>query len=194
MRNLKKPNREDILNGEIIAGNNSGALKGEKASVKQAKTGGNNALTRNRVLHIINKYTIISAAIGAVPIPGADVLAVSAVQADMVEEIALEFGLRIPREWGRQIVVVLTGSMALSLGAKAAFSSLKALPLIGTVFGGGSSIIASAVTTYSIGRVLEGHFSRGGTLNASVIPKLSTEAARYAGIVRNHAYNYVFTT
>jgi len=180
MRILKKPNREGLLMaGGRFNEENDGFIRGTE-SPETEETPGKLALTMERTSHIINRYTIAAAAAGAVPMPGADVVAVSAIQADMVVELAEVHGLKVTREWGKHMAVMLTGSMALAVGARSVFSALKVVPVFGSILGGGTSAVASAVTTYAIGRTMAGHFGKGGTLNNVMIPKLRETVAYHA--------------
>jgi len=179
MRVLKKPNREGLLIAEDRSSDENGGQNREAESTDTGEMSGKHALTSERTLHIINRYTIAAAAAGAIPMPGADVVAVSAIQTDMVIELADVHGLKVSREWGRHIAVMLTGSMAISAGARTVFSAIKAIPVLGSVLGGGTSAVASAVTTYAIGRTVAKHFRKGGTLNNTVIPKLRETVAHH---------------
>ena len=111
--------------------------------------------------------------------PGADVLGVSALQADLVEELANEYGLKISPGWGKHVAIILAGSMGIALGARIVFSSLKVLPVVGSALGGGTSAIASAATTYTLGHILMEHFEKGGTLDEVMLPKLVDSAKKY---------------
>ena len=180
MRTMRKPNREDCViqkdHAIIDPDNRKPVLDNDNAEAASGKL----ALTNGRAAHIINRYTLAASAAGAVPFPGADVVAVSAIQADMIEEIAGAYGLRISKDWGRHIAIMLAGSMAVSYGVRSAFSALKVVPVIGSIVGGGASILSSAVTTYAIGKTVSEHLGKGGTLNDSVLPVLVSSAERIA--------------
>lgn len=180
MRTLKKPNREGLLTTEVLSAPEAEIQSRGKTNFKSFDGIAKQNLSNTVDLRIINRYTITAAAVGAVPVPGADVVAVSAIQADLVEELAREHGLKIAPDWGRHVAVILAGSMGLALGARTIFSALKVVPVVGSVLGGGTSAIASAVTTYAMGRVLMEHFKNGGTLNETMVPYLADEAAAYA--------------
>lgn len=180
MRTMRKPNREDCVlqkdHTNLEPDIRKPLLDDDSAGMASGKL----VLTKGRAAHIINRYTLAAAAVGAVPFPGADVVAVSAIQADMLEEIAGTYGLRVSNDWGKHIAVMLAGSMAVSYGVLSAFSILKVVPVIGSIVGGGASVLSSAVTTYAIGKTVSDHLAKGGTLNNSVLPVLASNAERLA--------------
>lgn len=176
MRQIKKPNREDLIEPvDAPEPEPQNAEKKEPASVA-FRSERKYALTGEKASPIINRYTIAAMAAGAIPMPGADVVAVTAIQADLVEELAREYGLKIPHKQGKRVALILTGAMTVAVGARAVFSALKAVPFVGSTIGGGASAIASAVTTYTIGRVLADHFEKGGTLHDTMIGDLTAKA------------------
>ncbi len=179
MRTLKKPNREGLLVKEMVSGSKTENQKKEIPVTKFTSNNRKQTLTRTKASHIINRYSIAASAVGVVPMPGADVLGVSALQADLVEELANEYGLKITSEWGKHVALILVGSMGIALGARIVFSSLKVLPIVGSALGGGTSAIASAVTTYTLGHILMEHFEKGGTLDDVMLPKLVSSAAKH---------------
>ncbi len=177
---MRKPNREDCViqkdHSIIDPDNRKPVLDNDNSGEASGKL----ALTNGRAAHIINRYTLAASAAGAVPFPGADVVAVSAIQADMIEEIAGAYGLRVSKDWGRRIAIMLAGSIAMSYGVRSAFSALKVVPVIGSIVGGGASVLSSAVTTYAIGKAVSEHLGKGGTLNDSVLPVLVSSAEKFA--------------
>jgi len=112
--------------------------------------------------------------------PGADVVAVSAIQVDLVEELACVYGLRMSREQGKRLAVMVAGSMTMAVGARSVFSALKAVPFLGSIVGVGTSAITSALTTYAIGRAVANHFEHGGTLRDIMTPIKADAAAGHA--------------
>ncbi len=183
MRTLKKPNREGLLDSETMSGPKAEESKRETLNTNPGKTGGKH-LTKEKASRLINRYSLAAAAAGMVPLPGTDVVVVSAIQADMVEELAHEYGLKLSPGWIKKALVMLVGSMTLAVGARMTFSALKAVPVFGSVLGGGTSAIASAVTTYAIGRAVAEHFGNGGTLDEAMIPELAKNAAKHAVFFR----------
>ncbi|MBN8682098.1 MAG: DUF697 domain-containing protein [Chitinophagales bacterium] len=101
-------------------------------------------------------------ALGAalVPLPGVDLLAVSAVQLNMLRTLAKLYGQNFLDSLGRSVISAVVGSSAARLGA----SLVKVIPGVGTVIGELSMPILSGASTYALGRVVANHLHKGGTL------------------------------
>ena len=101
-------------------------------------------------------------ALGAalVPLPGVDLLAVSAVQLNMLRTLAKLYGQNFLDSLGRSVISAVVGRSAARLGA----SLVKVIPGVGTVIGELSMPILSGASTYALGRVLANHLHKGGTL------------------------------
>jgi uncharacterized protein (DUF697 family) len=101
-------------------------------------------------------YAMIASAI---PIPIADILAVSAVQLDLVRQLAGLFEVKYDESWGKAMVAALSGSTIARAGA----SAVKAIPGVGWVVGAGAQAALSGASTYAIGQLSARHFRAGGT-------------------------------
>ena len=96
-----------------------------------------------------------------VPIPLIDIAAVTAVQIDMLRQIATVYGANYDASKGKAFASALAGSTFARIGA----SVVKALPGIGTVVGGVSMSVLSGASTYAVGTVAIGVFESGGRLD-----------------------------
>lgn len=108
---------------------------------------------------IIKNHTIWSMGAGFIPVPIADFFAVSAVQLDMIRQIARVYDLDFKESQGKAIISSLTGSSLARLGARA----VKFIPGVGTVLGGMTLAVLSGASTYALGEVFKKHFETGGT-------------------------------
>ncbi len=101
-------------------------------------------------------------ALGAalIPMPGADLLAVSAVQLNMLRQLAKLYQVGFMDTLGKNLISAVVGTSAARLGA----SLVKAIPGIGTVIGEISMPALSGASTYALGKVVANHFQKGGTL------------------------------
>ncbi|MCC5945761.1 MAG: DUF697 domain-containing protein [Bernardetiaceae bacterium] len=109
---------------------------------------------------VIENAVFLSMGAGLIPIPIADLVAVTAVQGDMVRRLAEIYGLD-PR--GANIeswIGTLSGSVLSKLGAEA----LKLIPGVGSIVGGVSMAILSGASTYAVGKTFAKHFNEGGDL------------------------------
>ena len=109
---------------------------------------------------IITNHVGFSLGAGLVPFPGADLLAVSAVQFNMLRQLAKLYNVSFFETLGKNVVSALAGSGVARLGA----SLIKIIPGVGTVVGELSMPVLSGASTYALGKVVAKHFQHGGTL------------------------------
>lgn len=109
---------------------------------------------------IIKNHMIFSMTAGAIPIPLADIAAVTAIQMDMIRQIADQHGVPYDANRGKSFAGALAGATLARLGA----SVVKSLPGVGTIIGVGTQVVLSGASTYALGSLFDRHFSEGGTL------------------------------
>ena len=109
---------------------------------------------------IIKKHVIFSMTAGAIPIPLADIAAVTAIQLDMIKDIAELYDVPYDKNKGKSIASALAGASFARVGA----SIVKTIPGIGTLAGLASQVILSGASTYALGKIFESHFSAEGDL------------------------------
>ncbi len=110
---------------------------------------------------IIRSHIIFSMGAGAIPVPVADVLAVSASQLDMIRQLCKVYDLDFHETQGKAIVSTLTVSTLARLGAG---SVAKLVPLVGQFAGSVANAVLSGASTYALGQVFKAHFETGGTI------------------------------
>lgn len=110
---------------------------------------------------IIRSHVLWAMGGGLIPIPIVDFAAVTAIQLEMLQQLAQVYGVDYTRSLGKAFVSALTGTTIARLGA----SFLKAIPGIGSVVGGASMALTSGASTYAVGQVAISHFSAGGSLS-----------------------------
>ena len=96
-----------------------------------------------------------------IPLPVADVFAVSALQLDMIRQLCRVYGLDFAETQGKAIVSSLTTSTMARAGAR---SLIKLIPGLGTVVGGITVAAVNGASTYALGQVFKKHFKTGGTI------------------------------
>jgi uncharacterized protein (DUF697 family) len=119
----------------------------------------------------VKKHVLWAVAAGILPLPLVDVLAVSAIQLDLLHTLASEYGVSFSETQGKAWITALAGNMVAQIGA----SALKLIPGVGSVIGGVTSSVVSGASTYAIGQVAISHFEAGGTF-----ANLDMNAARRA--------------
>lgn len=95
-----------------------------------------------------------------IPLPVADVFAVSALQLDMIRQLCRVYDIDFAETQGKAIVTSLTTSTMARAGAR---SLLKFVPGVGTVIGGITVAVVNGASTYALGEVFKRHFAGGGT-------------------------------
>jgi uncharacterized protein (DUF697 family) len=137
----------------------------------------NNEQRQARALEIIKNHVGFSLGAALIPFPGADLLAVSGVQLNMLRQLAGVYQVGFFDALGRNIISAVAGGSVARLGA----SLIKILPGIGTIIGELSMPALSGASTYALGRVVANHFQQGGTLEDL---NLSQARRRYATEMR----------
>ena len=124
---------------------------------------------------IVRNHVLFSMGAGAIPVPVADVLAVSASQLDMIRQLCKVYDIDFSETQGKAIVSSLTTSTLARMGAR---SLLKFVPVVGSVVGGVINAVMAGASTYALGQVFKTHFNTGGTIldfDAARLKKLYKE-------------------
>ena len=112
----------------------------------------------------IRRHVGFAMVAGAIPIPLVDIAAVTAIQLDLIKELARHYEVDYSKERGKVLATTLIGTTAGNLIGRAGASAIKAIPGIGTILGIGSMAIFAGASTYALGKVFEHHFKEGGDL------------------------------
>lgn len=125
---------------------------------------------------IIKTHVIFAMTAGAIPVPVADFVAVSAIQYDLVQKLAEFHKVDYDSNKGKTLATSIVGATVSRMGS----SLIKAIPGVGTVVGIASQVIISGATTYALGKLFDSHFANNGTLDT-----LNTDAvkAQYRDLV-----------
>jgi uncharacterized protein (DUF697 family) len=117
-------------------------------------------MENNKSSSIITNHVIFSLVAGTIPIPLADIAAVTAIQLDMIKQIAKIYSIDYDEHAGTSFASALAGASFARMGA----SLVKMIPGVGTIIGIGTQAVLSGASTYALGNIFERHFSLGGTL------------------------------
>lgn len=115
---------------------------------------------RQSVDMVIRNHIMWSMGAGFIPVPIADIFAVTAVQLDMVRQMCKLYDVSFKETEGKALISTLTGSGLARLGSRAL---VKLIPGVGSYIGGVSLAILSGASTYALGEVFKKHFETGGT-------------------------------
>ena len=113
---------------------------------------------------IINRHVGFAMVAGAIPVPVVDIAAVSAIQLDMIRNLAEHSGIDYNAERGKSLVSTLIGSTVGSTLGRGSASVVKVVPGIGTLLGITSQVVFSGASTYALGKVFQRHFTGEGDL------------------------------
>ncbi len=100
---------------------------------------------------IVRKHATLAAAGALIPVPLLDLVAVTAVQLEMLKRLARIYGVPFDPASSRAFVTSLTAGLASSTLARLGGSAVKLLPGVGAVLGGITAVAATAASTYAVG-------------------------------------------
>ena len=120
---------------------------------------GENKTREEKCDSVIRNHMVWSMGAGLIPIPIADFFAVSAIQLDMIRQLAKLYEIDFSEQAGKASITALTSSGLARLGARA----VKFIPGVGTILGGITMSILSGASSYALGEVFKKHFETGGT-------------------------------
>lgn len=118
-----------------------------------------------KVAEILSSSVKWSAAGGVVPVPYLDLLAIGAVQVQMVRKIATLYQMDADEQNLKALISSLLGTLApAAVSTSLLGSSVKLVPIGGTLLGSAGMAAFAAASTYAIGKVFVRHFEGGGSI------------------------------
>ncbi len=113
----------------------------------------------NHANTIVKNHIVWSMGAGFIPVPIADLFAVTAIQLDMIRQLSNLYDVDFKETSGKAIITSLSGASVARMGARA----IKFIPGVGSVLGGVTLAVLSGASTYALGEVFKTHFDNGGT-------------------------------
>lgn len=107
----------------------------------------------------VKNYMMGAMAIGLIPLPLVDMVAVTAIQLKAIHSIAKQYGVAFSQNRVKSLLISLLGGTITMMTTVLA----KSLPVIGQATGIISAMIIGGATTYAVGKVFIEHFESGGT-------------------------------
>ena len=112
---------------------------------------------------VIKQHVTMAIGGGLIPVPYADMVAVTAVQIKMLHALAKMYDVPFKKTLAKTVTASLFGSIIPRyLGHSSIGSLLKAIPVVGTYSGSIVMSTFSGASTYALGRVFSEHFASGG--------------------------------
>ncbi len=124
---------------------------------------------------IIHNHVGYAMAAAAIPVPLADIAAVTLVQLDMVKSLSASYAVHYDESRANAILVSLAGASLARLGA----SVFKAIPIAGSLVGAAAQIALSGASTYATGQVFRGVFEDSNSLEGIDRQALRRRYAEY---------------
>lgn len=122
-----------------------------------------NAQIDEKAYSIIKEHTYWAVATGMLPIPLLDIAAVTAVQLDMLKQLATFYEIDYSEVQGKSWISSLTAATMSSVLARVGASAIKTIPFVGSVIGMSAMAVLSGASTYAVGQVFARHFEDGGS-------------------------------
>ncbi len=118
---------------------------------------------------LIKKYSLGTGAVGFVPLPLVDLVALSALQRKMLKALCELYGVEYSDHRLKLLIGALLSDAAsvwVAGQAGTLFGSLvKSVPVVGSLAGAALMPASTSASTYALGRVFARHFEAGGTLD-----------------------------
>ena len=132
----------------------------------KAKTTGGSVVSSNqeKAMKITRRYMLWSAGAGLIPFPIIDLATIVGVQMKMVAEISDIYGVDFSENKAKNTIsAALSGVTASTFAQGTIGSSIKALPVIGTLLGTVTMPFFASASAYALSNVFINHFEQGGT-------------------------------
>lgn len=115
-------------------------------------------------IKLVERFAMWSGAGGLVPVPLVGLVAVGALQLQMLRRLSQIYNVPFADNRGKALISSLAGAVIPASAGLGASELLKAIPVVGTVIGALISPTLAAGLTYAIGKAFIQHFETGGTL------------------------------
>jgi uncharacterized protein (DUF697 family) len=145
---------------EPAAGQKKKAAVDEAAEVVDDTPAGR----RTAAVKLVKRFSVWAGAGGLIPAPFIDMIAVSAVQYEMVRRISRVYDVPFSENRGKALVAGFAGTIIPASSGIGAASLTKGVPLLGSLIGFVTVPTLAYGATYAMGMAFVQHFISGGTL------------------------------
>lgn len=114
----------------------------------------------DKAQEIIRKYMLGAGAAGLVPVPFADIAAISGIQLRMLERLANLYDVRFSEHLASSLIASLLGGI---IPLSFSCNLVCMIPIYGLAAGVIGKSFFGGASTYAIGKVFVQHFESGGT-------------------------------
>jgi uncharacterized protein (DUF697 family) len=128
---------------------------------------------------IVRRHVGYSMLGGAIPVPLLDLAAVTAVQLDMLKQLAKAYRVPFDSASARAFVTSVTSALAGNLLARLGASLIKFVPGIGWAAGGVAQVVVTGASTYAVGQLFKRLFRGRHSLEDLSPEVVKDEVSRY---------------
>ncbi len=135
------------------------------ASLEAGSTASTPVEPRDQVAsRLVDRFAIWSGVAGLVPVPILDVVAVGGVQVQMLRRLSQIYDVPFSENRGKSLIAALAGALVPLTSTIGIYSTVKVVPIVGSIIGELAMPVLSAGATWAIGQAFIKHFESGGTL------------------------------
>ena len=117
-----------------------------------------------KALQITRRYMLWSAGAGLIPFPIIDLASIIGVQMKMVAEISEVYGVQFSDNKAKNTIsAALSGVTASTFAQGTLGSSIKSIPIVGSIVGSVTMPFFASASSYALSNVMINHFEAGGT-------------------------------
>ena len=116
---------------------------------------------RQQARHLLHYHTALSSTVGVLPLPLLDMLAVSALQLNLIRDLSRLYGVDFSSQRAKAGIAALLSGAQTGLVVSSIF---KYVPVVGYAIASIPAAAAVGGVTYAVGKVFIYHFELGGTL------------------------------
>jgi uncharacterized protein (DUF697 family) len=113
---------------------------------------------------LVDHFAVWSGVAGLIPVPIVDFVAVGGLQVQMLRRLSQTYEVPFNENRGKSLIAALAGALLPLTSTVGIFSTVKAVPIVGSIIGELAMPLLSAGATYAIGQAFIKHFESGGTL------------------------------
>lgn len=135
----------------------------EDVKVSETQTESVSVSTEVEALSLVKSYVGWASGVALLPVPMADLVAISLTQLRMVQKLSELYKIPFNQNLAKNIIGSLVGSVTPLIAAAPLASLLKMIPVVGTAIGSVTLPIVTGASTYALGKVFIQHFESGGT-------------------------------
>ncbi|CAA6828328.1 MAG: Unknown protein [uncultured Thiotrichaceae bacterium] len=125
----------------------------------------NRTIRQQEANRIIKNHVLTGSAIGLIPLPLVDILALSSNQLNMLHRLSEHYNLDFDRNKTKVALTALLSGSLPTLTLLSLSSASKFIPGIGTLGGNASLSLFGGAVTYATGQSFAKHFDADGTLD-----------------------------